>query len=137
MKIKSGDINGTVLHVDQVGTTNGAIDTKYQMDTYPQMAYNNTYGLQVINETVYEAALRKYNKPRGCKAKIERCRELAKQYDLEQLATNATVNAVCRRAQNYCFGQVTGAFTAYSLVEPVGTARSDPPSVHHNTTICC
>lgn len=98
-KIQHGRIDGKVLPLDQIGITNGCIDLKYQMEWYPQMAYNNTYDLQVINETVYEAALRNYNKPRGCKNLIEQCRFLGDQYDPQQLGMNDTVNAACLKAQ--------------------------------------
>lgn len=118
-KIASGEIDGTILHVDQIGSTNGCIDLKYQMEWYPQMAYNNTYNLEVINETVYEAALHNYHKKNGCKDKIQECRELGEQYDPEQLGVNETVNAVCVKAQNYCTNNIIGAFEAYSQVKPV------------------
>ena len=130
-KIRHGKIDGEVLDVSQVGMTNGCIDFAYQLEWYPQMAYNNTYGLQIINETVYEAALQDYHKPGGCKEKIEVCRELGEQYDPEQLELNETVNAACLAAQHYCTKHIIDPFTTYSQVEPVSpplfsTKTQDP-----------
>lgn len=117
-KIQRGSIDGIVLQIDQVGSTNGAIDLKYQAEWWPQMAYKNTYGLKIINETMYEAALHNYHKPNGCKAKIDHCREVADQYDPEQLAANETVNKACMEATDYCAKQVIGVFELYTQVTP-------------------
>ena len=118
-KIAAGDIDGTILHVDQIGLANGAVDLLYQAEWYPQMAYNNTYGLEIINETVYGVALNNFHKPKGCAAKIQRCRELGAELDPEELGSSEKVNAACMKAQTYCTNNVAGAYMAYSLVEPV------------------
>lgn len=115
-KIKEGKVCGKVLDVSQIGITNGCIDMAYQVEWYPQMAYNNTYNLQVINETVYEAALQEYS---ACKEKIDTCRELGEQYDPDNLGFNKTVNAACLKAQNWCSRNVIGAYNALPQVEPV------------------
>ena len=52
-KIKNRSIRRKHLQIDTVIVTNGCIDMLYQTEWYPQMAYNNTYDLQVIPEDVY------------------------------------------------------------------------------------
>ena len=51
------------IHLDTLGIINGCIDLLTQELSYPEMAYNNTYGIQVINETVYKQAVNDWSKP--------------------------------------------------------------------------
>lgn len=120
-KIEEGKLDGKKLHLNQIGILNGCIDMEYQIEWYPQMAYNNTYDLAVINETIYQAALQNYHKSGGCADKIRQCRKLGEQFDPEQLGVNDAVNATCLKAQNYCYNNVIGAFEAYSQVEDVNS----------------
>jgi hypothetical protein len=66
------------------------------------MAYNNTYGLRLINETQYKAAKHEWEKPDGCKAQLEECRQLSAKYDPEQIAISSKVNKACLKAQATC-----------------------------------
>lgn len=49
-KIKRLDVRGIRLDIDTAIVTNGCIDMLYQTEWYPQLAYNNTYDIQVIPE---------------------------------------------------------------------------------------
>ncbi|KAK1055262.1 hypothetical protein LTR74_015801 [Friedmanniomyces endolithicus] len=101
-KIQSGKLDGSSaveLPVDTIGFTNGCTDLLYQLEYYPQMAYNNTYGLQVINETVYEMAMAAVP---ACLQLVRDCRSLSEEYDPDQFAFNATVNAICANATATC-----------------------------------
>lgn len=125
-KVSSGALNASFLDLDTAGITNGCIDQLYQGGLYPQMAYNNTYGLQVISKDIYEEALNNFTKPDGCREQIVQCRELGDQYDPDQLATNATVNAVCVEATLYCAEFVLGAYSVFSNVcyfSSIGSGR--------------
>ena len=101
-RIKSGAIDGTILHLDTVGWTNGCVDLLTQAYYYPDQAYNNTYNLKVIPEDVYHEAKNNFTKPNGCADQIKQCRELGEQYDPEYLGINATVNKVCFDATMWC-----------------------------------
>ncbi len=79
------------------------------------MAYNNTYGLQVINETVYEMAMAAVP---ACLQLVRDCRSLSEEYDPDQSAFNETVNAVCTNATATC--AAIGA--AYDMVSNVSHA---------------
>ncbi|KAK0942215.1 hypothetical protein LTR29_006296 [Friedmanniomyces endolithicus] len=121
-KIQNGKLNGSAaveLPVDTIGFTNGCTDLLYQLEYYPQMAYNNTYGLQVINETVYEMAMAAVP---ACLQLVRDCRSLSEEYDADQFAFNETVNAVCTNATATC--AAIGA--AYDLV----SNRSDFDMAH-------
>ncbi|KAK9778452.1 putative Alpha/Beta hydrolase protein [Seiridium cardinale] len=68
--IASGDIKSAVpLHLDTLGIVT-------QMPFYPEFAFNNTYGIQAINKTVYEAAV----------AAWPQCQELGNQFDVANSA---------------------------------------------------
>ncbi|KAK4541875.1 hypothetical protein LTR36_007239 [Oleoguttula mirabilis] len=114
VKIRAGELEDSqVLELDTVGITNGCIDQLYQASLYLDMAYNNTYGLQVINQTIYENGKNDYDKAGGCRDLIVQCRELGDKYDPEQLAINATVNAVCTDAEVYCAANILGLYDIY------------------------
>ncbi|KAF2106173.1 Alpha/Beta hydrolase protein [Lophiotrema nucula] len=105
--------NATLLHLDTLGITNGCIDAKIEAPLYPEMAFNNTYGLQTITGDAYNASLTNHTKPGGCNDLITQCRTLALA-DSENTGTNTTINSACALASQYCFAFVQGAYTATS-----------------------
>jgi hypothetical protein len=125
-KIRNGTINGTIIEVDTIGYTNGCTDMLYQASTYPDMAYNNTYDLQIIPEDVYVEAKNNFTKAGGCRDQILDCRALGDLYDPSQLGINDTVNEICLAATLYCFDYVVGAFDAYSNRSDFDFAHEKP-----------
>ncbi len=113
-KIQEGKVTGTTIQVDTVGWTNGCVDMLYQGDGYPEQAYNNTYGLQVLSKEAYEDTKNKYAMTGGCRDQMLECRHLSDLYDPEHLNTNETVTQVCVQATLFCFGYVLGAYDAVS-----------------------
>ncbi|KAK5171199.1 uncharacterized protein LTR77_004343 [Saxophila tyrrhenica] len=102
-KIKRGEVNGTVLEVSTIGITNGFIDALYQAKFYPEMGYNNTYDLKMINKTTYEELKELYAAPKkGCLDRMLACRAAAAKHDPREFAINHRVNAVCNKAQQAC-----------------------------------
>jgi carboxypeptidase D len=94
------------LHIDTVGIINGCIDILTQMPSYPQMAYDNTYGLQFINETQYDAAMSHFP---ACKSQVEACRSLKAANDPAGLGNIEAVNQACSSAYYYCLRAMSGA----------------------------
>jgi hypothetical protein len=115
-KIKSGQLKGQMLHLDTLGTTNGATDMLYQIRSYPEFAYNNTYGKQWIPKAAYEESLQNLTKAGGCYDLIRQCRALATIGDAGFSNSNATVNLACARATQNCASNVIGAYDVYSGV---------------------
>ncbi|RYP22281.1 hypothetical protein DL765_001795 [Monosporascus sp. GIB2] len=101
-KIADGSLDSSAipLHLDTVGLVNACIDITTQMPFYPEFAFNNTYGLQIINETAYKAAVDAWP---ACKSKIETCRTLEAMNDPEQLGNDEEVNEACADAYKSCF----------------------------------
>ncbi|KAI1624849.1 Alpha/Beta hydrolase protein [Exophiala viscosa] len=91
------------LRLDTVGLINGCIDALTQIPTYPQMAYNNTYGIRFINETQYKSAVANFTE---CQALVEKCQFAAQEYDAQAYGNVTEVNQACSAAYNYCFSAV-------------------------------
>jgi hypothetical protein len=98
------------LSLDTVGITNGCIDTLISAPSYPDYAFNNTYGLQMIPKDVYEAAVAADVGPGGCQDQILECQKLGNEWDPLELGNNATVNAICANATGFCFSEVQGVY---------------------------
>ncbi|KAF9890986.1 hypothetical protein FE257_005243 [Aspergillus nanangensis] len=108
------DLDAHYIHLDTLGIINGCVDLLVQSPYYPEMAYNNTYGIETINKTVYDLAMDAWSKPGGCKDQIVECRRLASEGDPEMHGNNDTVNAVCSKANDSCSNQVEGPYSLYS-----------------------
>ncbi|KAL7807949.1 Alpha/Beta hydrolase protein [Trichoderma aethiopicum] len=86
--------NGTIedehahyLHLDTLGIVNGWLDSVIQEEAYIDFPYNNTYGIQVFNQSIYEELKHNFTKPKGCRDQIKRCQQSLSLFDV------ATVNA--------------------------------------------
>ncbi|RDL40815.1 uncharacterized protein BP5553_00794 [Venustampulla echinocandica] len=96
-RIENGEIKSpaTKLHLDTLGIGNGCIDIESQISAYPQMAFNNTYGLQLMTEAEYQSALSSYPKYQSL---IESCRSAE-----ASSALSETAAAACSEAYGFCF----------------------------------
>ena len=106
-KIRNGTWNGTegeqhILNLDTLLIVNGCIDRQIQFPAYPTMAFKNTYGLETVNETVYQGMVDAYEQPGGCRDKINDCRKVSAIFDPDNTGINATVNAICEDAETWC-----------------------------------
>ncbi|KAJ5099821.1 hypothetical protein N7532_006822 [Penicillium argentinense] len=102
------------IHLDTLGIINGCVDLLVQEPSYPKFAYNNTYGIETINKTVYNNAMHAWSRPGGCKDQIKRCRALAAEGDPQMYGNNKTVNKVCRQADSICSNAVEGVYPEFS-----------------------
>ncbi|KAI4140362.1 MAG: hypothetical protein L6R39_005830, partial [Caloplaca ligustica] len=116
-----------IIHLDTLGIVNGCIDLLIQEPFYPEFAYNNTYGIQAINETLYQQALDNFNRPdTGCKALILECHRLANEGDPNATGNNATVNQACMAANVYCSNEVESQYINESGRNYYDIASIDP-----------
>ena len=91
------------LHVDTIGLINACIDIDTQMPTYPEFAFNNTYGIQAINETQYQSAVAS---SATCQNMPSICRAMADEQDPQGLGNKPEVNKACLDAYLYCFSKM-------------------------------
>ncbi|KAI1316715.1 carboxypeptidase S1 [Xylariaceae sp. FL0255] len=133
-KIRNGTWNGTadgedyIIELDTLILINSCVDRQIQFPSFPHIAYNNTYGIQSVNETIYNSMVDALERTGGCHDQIEKCIELAAVYDPDDLGINATVNTVCANAENFCDEYVRGPYLTYSNNNyyDFGTVDPDP-----------
>ncbi|KAH8901147.1 carboxypeptidase S1-like protein B [Thozetella sp. PMI_491] len=101
-KGSDGEPQGLILHLDTLLLINACVDRQVMWPSYWNIAYNNTYGLQLINETTYADSVDSYEREGGCRDMITTCRTLSSAYDPENVGINATVNEVCDAAEVFC-----------------------------------
>lgn len=116
--------NATVLPLGILGIANGCIDTRVEAFGYPHLAYNNTYGIQVYNESMYNEVMQQVVAPKtGCYDAVDECRALAKEGDPHGYGNNETVNQACLFATEACFGKVLSPYMEVSNVSKEKTHR--------------
>ncbi|KAL8992110.1 MAG: hypothetical protein Q9188_007656, partial [Gyalolechia gomerana] len=130
-RIANGTVNEEgeeyIIHLDTLGIVNGCIDLLIQEPYYPEFAYNNTYGIQSINQTLYQEALDNFNRPQtGCKALILECQRLATEGDPQATGNNETVNQACSAANIYCGNNVESQYINSSGRNYYDIASIDP-----------
>ncbi|KAI0518326.1 carboxypeptidase S1 [Xylaria bambusicola] len=131
MKIENGTWNGTdgenyVLNLDTLILINSCIDRQVMYPHYPQMAYNNTYGIQAVNETIYLSMIDAWEREGGCRDQIAECITVAEAYDPDNIGINATVNDICMAAETFCSNEVRGPYLQYSNNNYYDLATQDP-----------
>jgi carboxypeptidase C (cathepsin A) len=112
------------LGIDTVGIVNGCIDMLTQVPFYPKMAKNNTYGLDLMSDEAYAAAVKSFPK---CKVLTEACQSAAYRLDPMNTGANDEVNQECKKAFDFCYNSMAGPFVAsgVSLVFPYDSINTD------------
>ena len=131
MRIENGTWNDAdgenyILHLDTLMIINGCIDRPLQYFSYPKIAVNNTYGIEAVNETIHQQMLDALYREGGCLDKIQDCRDISTVYDPENIGMNATVNAVCYDAEDFCATEVRGPYLDVSGRNYYDMATFDP-----------
>lgn len=126
VKMRNGELdNSMFLEIDTAGWTNGCTDMLIQGEWYPDMAYNNTYGKEVIPEDVYHAIKQNMTEEGGWLDMVRQCRELGDEYDPDNYGTNETVNGVCLQALSYLV-EYQGVYNLYSNLSVFDMAHENP-----------
>ncbi|KAK1993374.1 serine carboxypeptidase [Colletotrichum falcatum] len=125
-KIRSGGGEGHVLDLDTLLIVNGCVDRRVQWPSYPRMAFNNTYGVAAVNETVYRAMADAYGREGGCRDQIDECRRASAAHDPRNTGADATVNAVCQAAESYCTRHVRDPYLDASGRDYYDVTQVDP-----------
>ncbi|KAL8737280.1 MAG: hypothetical protein Q9181_001834 [Wetmoreana brouardii] len=93
--IRNGTTNGTELIFDTLGIGNGIFDLYTQAPYYPEFTQYNTYGIQLVNKTVYDyMRFATYMPDIGCLAQVEACRQVNRSTTVGQL--------YCQQATDQC-----------------------------------
>ncbi|KAJ5628335.1 hypothetical protein N7490_010563 [Penicillium lividum] len=105
-KIANGSVKGVQLEFNTLGIINGIIDEAIQAPYYPEFAVHNTYGIEAVNNTVYEYMKFANEMPNGCQDQVATCK-----------ATNRTSlsdYSLCTEATNMCRDNVEGPYYTFS-----------------------
>lgn len=104
--IANGTANGTQLNFDTLGLGNAIIDEYIQAPYYPEFAIHNTYGIQLVNQTVYEfMKFACFAAEFGCLAQVDICRQVNRSTTVGQL--------LCEQATDQCRTNVEGPYYTY------------------------
>ncbi|KAJ4414932.1 hypothetical protein N0V82_007645 [Gnomoniopsis sp. IMI 355080] len=103
-----------ILHLDTLLLVNACIDRQVQFPSYAHMAFNNTYGIQTVNESVYNGMNDAYFREGGCRDQINNCRAVSSVYDPENTGINSTVNKICSGAETFCTENIRDPYIDFS-----------------------
>ncbi|KAH8659941.1 Alpha/Beta hydrolase protein, partial [Xylariales sp. PMI_506] len=121
-RIASGELStqsSKPLYLETLGLVNACIDLTTQMPLYPVMAVNNTYGISVVNDSVYAASVDAIPQ---CLNLTATCREAVVSLDPQGWGNNTAVNDACLDAYDFCF---TKNFYHFDIAAPA--INSFPP----------
>ncbi|KAI0445178.1 carboxypeptidase S1 [Xylaria telfairii] len=94
------------LHLDTLGIVDGLIDMVVQHESFISFPYNNTYDIQIFNQTIYEELMYNWTRPDGCKAKVQRCQDSMRDKEplFQGLSTKRREDLTppCNDAATYC-----------------------------------
>lgn len=103
-KIADGEISGPgthYLHLDTLGLVNACIDVMVQDESYSFFAWNNTYGVKAVNETIKHKQLYELYRPGGILDQNRECQRLSKALEEAKDGPNLDadyVESYCRNA---------------------------------------
>ena len=99
-----------IIHLDTLGIINGCVDYLTMALSYLDFAYNNTYGIQAINKSLYNQGVEYFNSEGGCRDQIVKCRTAADEGDPDFTGNNNTVNNLCVDAYMNCYPYVDAVY---------------------------
>ena len=121
----SNNSSSAKIGVKTVGIINGFIDTAIQMESYPRFSQNNTYGIQLYDAKIAEAALQSFNEPQtGCKTLAASCNQAAASKDPNDAVPDPDVIQACAAAFVACYENVYLPVELFSGVSPRPPQRS-------------
>ena len=77
---------------------NACVDTLEQFTSRLEQAYNSTYPLKLMNQSVYEDGMFEWSRPDGLRDRLVKCKALAAEKDPDDTGANEEVNAFCGNA---------------------------------------
>ena len=100
------------LNLKSLGIINGWVDLLVQTPYYPIFAYNNSYGIQAIDQVQQLNALSSFRTAGGCQELTTSCRSQEVAYDPDSSGDIESVNDACSQAQYSCQVNVLGPYAS-------------------------
>lgn len=104
-----------LIHIATIGIMNGCTDMLTQASIYPEIAFNNTYGIKAITLGQFKASKLAYSKSGGCRSLTETCRAQATKFDPDNYGNVPHVNEACVAADNECGNYFIGPYLETSV----------------------
>ncbi|KAH7018139.1 carboxypeptidase S1 [Microdochium trichocladiopsis] len=130
-KIKSGkgtEKDAHYLRLDTLGIVNGAIDTVRQVESYISFPHRNTYGIQLFNETLYEALMADWVAPGGCKEKVAACSDALRDSDPIMASLGIVTEAAASVAAKKNISEICDAEAMLCAIKPWMTYKAGLPA---------
>ncbi|KAB8222658.1 Alpha/Beta hydrolase protein [Aspergillus novoparasiticus] len=124
-KLPEDDSKGRKLNFKSLGIINGIIDEPTQTKYLLEFTKMNTYGAQLINDTVYDHGAFSLYMPDGCQDQLDYCNWMKRE-------TSIVRRSACAAAQYICQTTVEGLYYrfgdrgTYDIRKPTG--QDVPPS---------
>ncbi|KAE8391260.1 Alpha/Beta hydrolase protein [Aspergillus alliaceus] len=119
------------LHLDTLGIVNGLIDAVIQNESYITLAYNNTYGIEIFNQTLYESLIHDWRRPGGCRDQIKACQEALKDSEASASKTQKSISETCGTVGSECEGGIANYFMTNRGWYDIAHPKNDPFPAHH------
>jgi carboxypeptidase C (cathepsin A) len=119
--------NTLEIKLATLGIINGMVDTLVQIPSIVSYVFNNTYGLQTIDQTGYLNLLSNFRAANGCKEQADQCRGQTKVIDPEGELFQSVNSSVCASASDACYSLI-GATIEQSGRNPYDIRVSSPSS---------
>ena len=123
--------SGTLeIRLETLGIVNGLIDDLIQDEYYPFFAYNNTYGIQAIDQSDQLNDINTYTNE--CVGQINTCRTLMLVTDPEGYGDDPYTNQICEQAQQTCNGILASYMQSGRYVYDIRqmVPSPDPPAAY-------
>ncbi|KND92309.1 Carboxypeptidase S1 [Tolypocladium ophioglossoides CBS 100239] len=122
------------LHLDTLGIVNGLLDAVVQAEAYIEFPFNNTYGIQAFNQSVYAALMHNFTRPGGCRDQMLRCQEALRGLDVAAVNRNMASPPDDCGIEPACDGPATRLYQGLDVGWfDIGHPRADPfppPHMH-------
>ncbi|KAJ5936420.1 hypothetical protein N7454_005055 [Penicillium verhagenii] len=115
-RIANGSVQGVHLEFGTLGIINGIIDEAIQAPYYPEFAVHNTYGIEAVNNTVYEFMKFANEMSNGCQDQISECKT-TNRTSLADYTICAAAGDICRDCVESPYYQYSGRGT-YDIRHP-------------------
>ncbi|KAF7589545.1 hypothetical protein BBP40_004168 [Aspergillus hancockii] len=102
-KLSEKESKGRKLNFKSLGIVNGIIDEPTQTKYLLEFTKKNTYGVQLINDTIYDHGDFSLNMPGGCQEQLDYCNWLKRENSIVR-------RSACSAAQFICQTTVEGLF---------------------------
>ncbi|OGM51080.1 lysosomal protective protein precursor [Aspergillus bombycis] len=118
------------LHLDTLGIVNGLIDAVVQGESYITIGYNNTYGLEIFNQSLHDSLMHEWARPGGCRDRAVACQAALKDWD--STPGKGNISEICKDIDLDCVGGGTARYQQldrswYDISHP----KNDPFPAHH------